>query len=177
MSSRRCYKQKTFCCISFGWKDLPCRSWCYRFWVQNKTAHSLQLDTALATFISQNSSPLFVQFYIVILRVEAQRYKREDFTCLSYWLVFTSIEVGLPSYQLLTSWKLNLLLTSICFIVFQQLYICPPKMCFNTMGLNPCPVWAYITRCLIWDTWRDQKLNVWTKSTCLVQQPLPANSC
>lgn len=41
---------------------------------------SLQLD--IETFISQNSSPLFVQFYIVILMIEAQCNKREDFTCL-----------------------------------------------------------------------------------------------
>lgn len=74
--------QETFYCISFGWKDLPRRSWCYRFWVQKETAHSLQLDTAPATFISQKSSPLFIQSYIVILMIEVRCYKREDFTCL-----------------------------------------------------------------------------------------------
>lgn len=58
MTLRGFHKQKTFCCISLGWKSLPCRSQCYRFWVQNDTAHSLQLDTAPASFLSQTRSCL-----------------------------------------------------------------------------------------------------------------------
>lgn len=66
----------------------------------------------------------------------------------------------IPAPDIFEDGKLNLLLIIIYFIIFHQLYICPPKMYFNTAGLNPSPIWAHIPWCPVCDSWCDQKLNI-----------------
>lgn len=143
------YKQKTFCCSSLGWKCLPRRSWHkIRLLRACRWMRHLQVFFPRAAPFSLYGNQEVLCGHIndrsTVLQ-EKRHLKRLYVSALIISIcLYRGRSAFMPAPDIFGDGKLNLVPNSICFIVSQQLYICPPKMHRRVVGLYPSPVWAYI---------------------------------